>query len=86
MHSKPDRFLSIAQVAEMTGLKVGTIYNGHAGTSELPKIKLGSRVVFSLEAVEKWMTDRAMQTQDAARRRKQRMDAFLAAFHQGGEK
>jgi len=42
----------------MIGLSAKTIHNGQCGTDELPRVKLGGRVLFSLKAVEAWMARR----------------------------
>lgn len=63
---KPDRFLSFAQVAEMICLSVKTIRNGGGGTKDLPRVRLGRRVMFSQRAVEAWM---AAKAREGARRR-----------------
>jgi predicted DNA-binding transcriptional regulator AlpA len=61
--SKPDKFLSFAEVAEMIGLSKGTVQNGEGGTRDLPRIKLGGRVLFSLRAVELWMAAKAREAE-----------------------
>jgi predicted DNA-binding transcriptional regulator AlpA len=58
MTDKPDRFISIAEVAEMLGIPVKELALYKTKTRDLPRIKLGSRVVFSLKAVEKWIEER----------------------------
>jgi predicted DNA-binding transcriptional regulator AlpA len=60
---QPDRFLSFAEVAEMIGLNEGTLRNGECGTKDIPRIKLGSRVVFSFNAVQRWMERKAREAE-----------------------
>jgi predicted DNA-binding transcriptional regulator AlpA len=59
----PDRFLSFAEVAAMIGLEVETLKKGKAGTRDIPRIKLGSRVVFSLNSVQAWMARQAKRAE-----------------------
>ena len=61
----PDRFLSFAEVAELLGLHETTIRSGEAGTSEIPRIKLGSRVLFSFNAVQSWMAAKAREAEQS---------------------
>lgn len=51
----PDRFLNYSEVAAMIGLAIKTVRNGECGTKDIPRIKLGGRVLFSFNAVQKWM-------------------------------
>lgn len=51
----PDRFLNYSEVAAMIGLHWTTIRDGKCGTKDIPRIKLGGRVLFSFNAVQKWM-------------------------------
>lgn len=75
--SMPDRFLSFAEVAEMIGLAVETVKKGKAQTNELPRVKLGSRVVFSLNAVQAWIARKAEEAQaDQRRERSTVIDLF----------
>lgn len=57
--TKPDRFLNFVEVAEMIGLQIETVKKGKAGTDTIPRIKLGSRVLFSFNAVQSWMAEQA---------------------------
>jgi predicted DNA-binding transcriptional regulator AlpA len=59
MNQPPDCFLSLQEVAEITGLRETTICNGECGTNELLRIKLGARVVFSENDVRAWMMQQA---------------------------
>lgn len=59
----PDRFLNYAQVAQLLGLEVETLKKGKAGTRDIPRIKLGSRVLFSFNAVQKWMERKAREAE-----------------------
>lgn len=65
----PDRFLNIHEVAEMIGMSVETIYNRKRETNELLRIKLGWRVVFSLNNVQEWMKRQARKAEEEKRRR-----------------
>jgi len=64
----PDRFLKYAQVAEMLGLEVETLKKGKAGTRDIPRIKLGSRVLFSFNAVQQWMAGKAREAEEGKHR------------------
>jgi len=64
----PDRFLNYAQVAEMLGLKIQTLKKGKAGTRDIPRIKLGSRVLFSFNAVQAWMAQKVREAEASKRR------------------
>ena len=56
----PDRFLSFAEVAEMTGLREETVRNGECGTDELLRIKLSTKnTMFSFSAVQTWLLQQA---------------------------
>jgi len=74
----PDRFLSFAEVAEMIGLNEGTVRNGECGTSEIPRIKLGSRVVFSFNAVQAWMAAKAEEAEQSKARSQSAVVDLLA--------
>jgi predicted DNA-binding transcriptional regulator AlpA len=62
----PDRFLNFQEVAELIGLKTKTVRNGECGTKEIPRIKLGGRVVFSFNAVQRWMERKAREAEERA--------------------
>lgn len=47
----------------MIGLDEGTVRNGECGTKDIPRIKLGRRVVFSLNAVQRWMARKAEEAE-----------------------
>lgn len=64
----PDRFLNFAEVAELIGLAVKTLRNGECGTREIPRIKLGGRVLFSFNAVQRWMERKAREAEESKRR------------------
>jgi predicted DNA-binding transcriptional regulator AlpA len=68
MSPTPDRFLSFAEVAEMLGLKVSTVRDGKRETNKLLRIKLGGRVVFSLNNVQEWMKWQARKAEEEKRR------------------
>lgn len=59
----PDRFLNYLEVAAMIGLQIATVKKGKCGTSEIPRIKLGGRVLFSFNAVQKWMERKAREAE-----------------------
>lgn len=65
---QPDRFLNFKEVAEMIGLKAKTVRNGECGTREIPRIKLGGRVVFSFNAVQRWMERKAREAEESKAR------------------
>jgi predicted DNA-binding transcriptional regulator AlpA len=58
MNQPPDRFLSLQEVAEITGLDASTVWHGEHETSELLRIKLGKFTRFSLNNVRLWMEER----------------------------
>jgi len=60
----PDRFLNIKEVAELIGLDWTTIRDGRADTNEIPRIRLGRRVVFSENAVQAWMAEKAREAEE----------------------
>lgn len=64
----PDRFLNFKEVAEMIGISWTTIRDGKAGTKEIPRIKLGGRVLFSFNAVQRWMERKAREAEERAAR------------------
>ena len=74
-----DKFLSFVEVAELIGVSEGTIRNGECATSELPRIKLGGRVLFSLRAVEQWMARKAREAEEKKARARQAAVDFGAA-------
>ena len=60
MNQTPDKFLTFAQLVEMTGLREETIRNGECGTDQLLRIELNTRnTVFSLNDVQEWMMSQA---------------------------
>lgn len=60
----PDRFLNFKEVAEMIGLDVHTVKKGRCQTNEIPRIKLGGRVLFSFNAVQQWMAAKAREAEE----------------------
>jgi hypothetical protein len=48
----------------MIGLGVGTVRNGKCATSEIPRLRVGRRVLFSLRAVEAWMQRRTREAEE----------------------
>jgi len=75
---QPDRFLNFAQVAEMIGVKEWTLRTGKCGTKDIPRIKLGSRVLFSFNAVQQWMANKAREAEQEQRRREMAVRDLLA--------
>lgn len=66
---KLDRFLSVAEVADLIGLDEATIRNGQCETDELIRVKLGSRIVFSLNNVQAWINRKVREARDDQRAR-----------------
>ncbi len=64
----PDRFLNYAQVAAMIGLHWTTIRDGKCGTKDIPRIKLGGRVLFSFNAVQRWMERKVREAEESKAR------------------
>jgi predicted DNA-binding transcriptional regulator AlpA len=60
----PDRFLNFQEVAELIGLDLHTVKKGRCGTDSIPRIKLGSRVLFSMHAVQRWMERKAREAEE----------------------
>ena len=95
----PDRFLSYAEVAEMIGVAVKTLRNGDAGTKDIPRIKLGGRVLFSFNVVQEWMANKVREAEEAKRksqtavidmvserrRRKQMIEDTITTIVNGGK-
>lgn len=93
-----DTFLSFAEVARLTNLSEKTIRNGGAGTKDIPRIRLGRRVMFSRITVENWITARRTEAerkkaQEVARlteliadkrRRRASLQATLTTILNGG--
>ncbi len=50
----PERYVNIEQVSKYTSLPVSTLYEW-AGQGKIPSIKMGSRVLFDLEDIDKAM-------------------------------
>lgn len=69
-----DSFLSYSELARLLGLGLSTVRNGQCGTSEIPRLRLGGRVVFSLKAVEAWMSRRSVQAEAADKARILKID------------
>jgi predicted DNA-binding transcriptional regulator AlpA len=63
-----DKFLNFQEVAQLIGLKTKTVRNGECGTREIPRIKLGGRVLFSLNAVQRWMERKAREAEESKAR------------------
>lgn len=65
----PDRFLNFKEVAEMIGLHWTTVRDGKCGTGEIPRIKLSNKAVrFSLNAVQRWMENKAREAEEEKHR------------------
>lgn len=60
----PDKFLNFKEVAAMIGLAWTSIRDGKAGTKDLPRIKLGGRVLFSFNAIQEWMAAKARKAEE----------------------
>lgn len=58
---EPDRWLSTAQVAEMTGLSVSFFEVGRSmgAPDHPPYSRVGRRVLYRLEDIQKWMEARS---------------------------
>jgi predicted DNA-binding transcriptional regulator AlpA len=63
--TQPDKFLNFKEVATMIGLAEATIRKGGAGTKDIPRIKLGGRVVFSFNAVQRWMARQVRKAEES---------------------
>lgn len=50
---KSDRLLSVTELAEMLKISPGSIYNGNCGTREIPRLKIGGRLMFSTHTLGK---------------------------------
>lgn len=74
----PDHFLNIKQVAEMIGVSWTTIRDGKCGTSEIPRIKIGRRVLFSFNAVQQWMSRKVEEAREAQAKQKAVVRNLLA--------
>lgn len=73
----PDKFLNIKEVAVLIGLDWTTIRDGKCETKEIPRIKLGGRLLFSLNAVQEWMAAKAKKAeQDQSREQTAVIDLF----------
>lgn len=75
---QPDRFLNFKEVAAMIGLSEKTIRNGECGTREIPRIKLGGRVVFSFNAVQAWMARKVREAAESKSRQERAVLDMLA--------
>jgi predicted DNA-binding transcriptional regulator AlpA len=78
----PDRFLSFAEVAQLLGLDVWTVKKGRCETSTIPRIKLGGRVLFSLNTVQEWMAAKAREAEEQKRRSELAVIDLLASKSQ----
>jgi len=68
MPSKPDRFITYTELADLLSLNLTTVKKGECGTDQIPRIRLGRRVLFSFNAVQSWMAARVREAEEAKRR------------------
>lgn len=74
----PDKFLNYAEVAELIGLHVYTVKKGLCGTKDIPRIRLGGRVLFSFNAVQSWMAAKAREAEEAKQHRDNVVDLMAS--------
>lgn len=74
----PDRFLNYQEVAAMIGLQIATVKKGKCGTREIPRIKLGGRVLFSFNAVQAWMARKVEEAREEKSRQKAAVRRLMA--------
>ena len=55
MATQSGDLMTIAQVAELVGLRKAAFYNGDAGTREIPFIRLGGSIRYRRRDVEEWL-------------------------------
>lgn len=65
---QPDRFLNYQELADLIGLNIYTVKKGLCGTKDIPRVRLGGRVLFSFLAVQKWMAQKAREAEEAKQR------------------
>lgn len=58
MAKKADKLICVEKVAEMTCLAVKTILAGKCGTGELVRVKVGKKLLFSANDVQRWIERR----------------------------
>jgi excisionase family DNA binding protein len=63
----PDRFITYAELAELLSLNITTVTKGELGTDQIPRIRLGRRVLFSFNQVQEWMAARVREAEEAQR-------------------
>jgi len=80
----PDRFLSFKEVAELIGLDIHTVKKRRCGTDSIPRIKLGGRVVFSFNAVQRWMERKAREAEERAARQEMAVIDLLSERRRRG--
>ena len=78
----PDHFLNIKQVADLIGVSWTTIRDGKCGTGEIPRIKIGRRVLFSFNAVQAWMSRKVEEARQDQERQKATVRNLLAGKDQ----
>ncbi len=54
------RFLSIRELAEYLGIKVGTVYVWVCH-KKIPYVKVGRLVKFDLQKIEKWLEEKSVE-------------------------
>lgn len=75
---EPDRFLSYSEAADLIGIHVTTLKKGKCGTATIPRIKLGSRVLFSFNAIQNWMETKAREAEESKQRREKVVDLMAS--------
>ncbi|SCA55908.1 conserved hypothetical protein [Candidatus Terasakiella magnetica] len=60
-------FLTQEQLSELLGLSVRTLQRKHAERIGPPRIKLGSKIFYKIESVQKWLSD--LEREPVLRRR-----------------
>lgn len=56
-----DRLITVRELADWLQLSPQTIRNGGAGTSRIPKVRLGREVRYRREDVERWIVSRRIE-------------------------
>lgn len=78
----PDRFITYKELAQLLSLHVATVKKGECGTNTIPRIRLGHRVVFSFNAVQKWMEAKAREAEEAKQRKENVVDLMSSKISQ----
>lgn len=79
---EPDKFITYKELAELLSLHVATVKKGECGTRTIPRIKLGRRVLFSFNAVQRWMAAKAREAEEAKRRKEKVVDLMASKISQ----